>query len=132
MKLLIANRGEIAVRIIRACRDMGIGTVAVYSDADRLSPHVLMADEAMPIGPAPARESYLRVDKILESKPDYPMALYYRDRARRVLDRDLDRLAGLQATDQQVAHSTADHHPTGAVFSQSSQHRGDRWRNIAL
>ncbi|MEN8162600.1 MAG: acetyl-CoA carboxylase biotin carboxylase subunit [Acidobacteriota bacterium] len=67
MKLLIANRGEIAVRIIRACRDMGIGTVAVYSEADRLSPHVLMADEAMPIGPAPARESYLRVEGILEA-----------------------------------------------------------------
>ncbi|RLE19731.1 MAG: acetyl-CoA carboxylase biotin carboxylase subunit [Acidobacteria bacterium] len=67
MKLLIANRGEIAVRIIRACRDMGIGTVAVYSEADRLSPHVLMADEAMPIGPAPARESYLRAEGILEA-----------------------------------------------------------------
>ncbi len=67
MKLLIANRGEIAVRIIRACRDLGIGTVAVYSEADRLSPHVLMADEAMPIGPAPARESYLRAEGILEA-----------------------------------------------------------------
>lgn len=67
MKLLIANRGEIAVRIIRACRDMGIGTVAVYSEADRLSPHVLMADEAIPIGPAPARESYLRVEGILDA-----------------------------------------------------------------
>lgn len=67
MKLLIANRGEIAVRIIRACRDLDIGTVAVYSEADRLSPHVLMADEAMPIGPAPARDSYLRADGILEA-----------------------------------------------------------------
>ena len=67
MKLLIANRGEIAVRIIRACRDMGLGTVAVYSEADRLSPHVLMADEAHPVGPAPARESYLRPERILEA-----------------------------------------------------------------
>ena len=67
MKLLIANRGEIAVRIIRACRDLGIGTVAVYSEADRLSPHVLMADEAFAIGPAPARESYLRAEGILEA-----------------------------------------------------------------
>jgi len=65
MKLLIANRGEIAVRIIRACREMGIGTVAVYSDVDRLSPHVLMADEAHPIGPAPARESYLDMDRVM-------------------------------------------------------------------
>ncbi len=67
MKLLIANRGEIAVRIIRACREMGIRTVAVYSEADRLSPHVLMADEAWEIGPAPARDSYLRVDRILSA-----------------------------------------------------------------
>jgi acetyl-CoA carboxylase biotin carboxylase subunit len=65
MKLLIANRGEIAVRIIRACREMGIATVAVYSEVDRLAPHVLMADEAWPIGPAPAAESYLSVERIL-------------------------------------------------------------------
>jgi len=67
MKLLIANRGEIAVRIIRACRDMGLRTVAVYSEADRLSPHVLMADEAWPIGPAPARDSYLKIENILSA-----------------------------------------------------------------
>jgi acetyl-CoA carboxylase biotin carboxylase subunit len=66
VKLLIANRGEIAVRIIRACKEMDIGTVAVYSEVDRLSPHVLMADEALPIGPAPASESYLNVDRLLE------------------------------------------------------------------
>ena len=65
MKLLIANRGEIAVRIIRACREMGIDTVAVYSDADRLAPHVLMADQAFPIGPAEASKSYLDADKLL-------------------------------------------------------------------
>ena len=65
MKLLIANRGEIAVRIIRACREMGIATVAVYSTVDRLSPHVLMADEAYPVGAAPATESYLAVPKLL-------------------------------------------------------------------
>ncbi len=66
MKLLIANRGEIAVRIVRACRDLGIATVAVYSEVDRLSPAVLMADEAYPIGPAPARESYLNMERLLE------------------------------------------------------------------
>jgi acetyl-CoA carboxylase biotin carboxylase subunit len=66
MKLLIANRGEIAVRIVRACREMGIRTVAVYSEADRLSPHVLRADEAYPIGPAPATESYLVGSKMID------------------------------------------------------------------
>jgi acetyl-CoA carboxylase biotin carboxylase subunit len=66
MKLLIANRGEIAVRIIRACREMRIGTVAVYSDVDRASPHVLMADEAHAIGPAPAADSYLNIDRLLD------------------------------------------------------------------
>ena len=65
-KILIANRGEIAVRIIRACREMDLGTVAVYSEADRSAPHVRLADEAYLIGPPPARESYLRVERILD------------------------------------------------------------------
>ncbi len=66
-KILIANRGEIAVRVIRACREMGIASVAVYSEADRTSLHVGMADEAVPIGLAPASESYLRGDRIIQA-----------------------------------------------------------------
>ena len=64
-KILIANRGEIAVRIIRACREMGIKTVAVYSEADRDSLHTLLADEAICIGPAPSGQSYLNMERIL-------------------------------------------------------------------
>lgn len=64
-KILIANRGEIAVRIIRACREMGIKTVAVYSEADRDCLHTLLADEAICIGPAPSTQSYLNMERIL-------------------------------------------------------------------
>jgi acetyl-CoA carboxylase biotin carboxylase subunit len=66
-KVLIANRGEIAVRVMRTLREMGIGTVAVFSDADRTSLHVRMADEAEHIGASPSAESYLRIDRILDA-----------------------------------------------------------------
>src|SRR5687767_9286398 len=64
-RVLIANRGEIAVRVIRACREVGIESVAVYSDADATAMHVALADHAVRLGPAPAHESYLSVPAIL-------------------------------------------------------------------
>ncbi|MFE2887522.1 5-oxoprolinase/urea amidolyase family protein [Streptomyces sp. NPDC059272] len=68
--LLIANRGEIAVRIIRTARELGLRTVAVYSDADRAAPHVRLADDAVRLGPAPAKESYLDADLVLKAAKD--------------------------------------------------------------
>ena len=66
-KLLIANRGEIAVRIIRACREMGIESVAVYSEADQESLHTQLADEAVCIGPSASSESYLNMESIISA-----------------------------------------------------------------
>jgi acetyl-CoA carboxylase biotin carboxylase subunit len=66
-KILIANRGEIAVRVIRACRDMGLATVAVFSECDRGARHVRMADEAVAIGPSPPAESYLRIERLIDA-----------------------------------------------------------------
>ena len=66
-KILIANRGEIACRVIKTARKMGIKTVAIYSDADRNALHVEMADEAVHIGPPPANQSYIVIDKVMEA-----------------------------------------------------------------
>jgi acetyl-CoA carboxylase biotin carboxylase subunit len=66
-KILIANRGEIALRVMRTCRAMGISTVAIYSDADARAPHVRFADEAVHIGPAPSKDSYLSTEKLIEA-----------------------------------------------------------------
>src|SRR5215469_18979678 len=66
-KILVANRGEIACRIIRTAQRMGIATVAVYSEADAEALHVRMADEAVPIGPAPSADSYLKIERIVEA-----------------------------------------------------------------
>ncbi|MBX3159812.1 MAG: acetyl-CoA carboxylase biotin carboxylase subunit [Deltaproteobacteria bacterium] len=66
-RVLVANRGEIAVRVMRTCQERGVSTVAVYSDADRLAPHVQLADAAVHIGPPPSAQSYLVIDKILEA-----------------------------------------------------------------
>src|SRR6186713_2788016 len=69
-KILVANRGEIALRIMRSAREMGIKTVAVYSEADRQALHVRYSDEAVCIGPPPSAESYLRMDKIIQAAKD--------------------------------------------------------------
>ena len=66
-KILIANRGEIAIRIMRSCKEMGIRTIAVFSEADRTSKHVMYADEACLIGPAASHESYLNIDNIIKA-----------------------------------------------------------------
>ena len=70
-KILIANRGEIAMRVMRSCREMGIRSVAVYSEADRTAKHVLYADEAVCLGPAASKESYLNIEKIIEAAKEH-------------------------------------------------------------
>ena len=65
-KILVANRGEIAVRVMRSCREMEITSIAIFSEADRTAKHVLYADEAYCVGPAASKESYLNIEKIIE------------------------------------------------------------------
>ncbi|HDH57280.1 MAG TPA: carbamoyl phosphate synthase, partial [Bacteroidetes bacterium] len=97
-RILVANRGEIAVRIIRAAAEMGIETVAVYSDVDRLALHTRLADFAYRIGPPPATESYLNIDRVLEAAkksgaeaihPGYGFLAENADFAQRVADMGL-------------------------------------------
>jgi acetyl/propionyl-CoA carboxylase alpha subunit len=76
MKILIANRGEIAVRIIRACRDLGFASVAVYSAGDREAMHTRYADEAVYVGPTPAAQSYLNIDAILSAAARSKLTLF--------------------------------------------------------
>ena len=66
-KILVANRGEIAVRVMRTCREMGISTVGIYSEADSLAVHTRFADEAVCVGPAAVSESYLNIERVLEA-----------------------------------------------------------------
>src|SRR5579872_4712817 len=66
-RIMVANRGEIALRVIRACKDMGVEVVAVYSDADRGAPYLAFADDAICIGPAPAADSYLNIPRIISA-----------------------------------------------------------------
>ena len=75
-KVLIANRGEIAVRVMRSCKEMGIRTVAVFSEADRTARHVMYADEACLIGPAASKESYLNIDNIIKPMPFIPVMVF--------------------------------------------------------
>ena len=123
-KVLIANRGEIAVRIIRACREFGCQPVAVYSQADRMAPHVRMADEAYLIGPPPAVESYLAVDRLIDVAkksgcdavhPGYGFLAENADAAQRFMDAGINwigpppaaiRLMGDKLTARSTAAST--------------------------
>ena len=78
-KILVANRGEIACRVIKSAQCMGIKTVAVYSDADRYSPHALMADEAIHIGESPAQSSYLDKGKIISEGTPHSLIAKFND-----------------------------------------------------
>src|SRR5215467_7360808 len=80
-KILVANRGEIALRVICACKELGIGTVAVYSEADRNSLHVRFADEAVCIGPARSSESYLNIPQVISARKSRMWMRFIRDTA---------------------------------------------------
>ena len=78
-KVLIANRGEIAVRVMRSCREMGIRSVAVFSEADRTARHVLYADDAVLIGPAASKDSYLNIEKIIRAAKQHKVDAIHPD-----------------------------------------------------
>lgn len=115
-KVLVANRGEIAIRVFRTCHELGIDTVAVYSEADRTEPHVAAARQAFPIGPAPASESYLRFENVLEAAarsgaeaihPGYGFLAENADFAEAVLKADLAWIGPPQAAMRLLGDKTA-------------------------
>ena len=125
-KILIANRGEIACRVIRTARRLGIATAAVYSEADRSAMHVELADEAWPIGPSPARESYLNIRAILDAARNSGAAAVTLNRGatRLVLDLGASTLSSALSANTAVAALIGDQNSPGFGL-RISAHAGD-------